>query len=137
MSLKTRFDLVIFDWAGTMVDFGCMAPVRALIDAFAQEGVEIHEIAARRDMGKAKADHVRGMLAHPDVEAAWRAKHGRAPNERDMESLIEVWQFSPFRIWVSGMPEPFPARGFRRGIRVSPQARTARKKVNSLCKILS
>jgi len=88
MSLKTRFDLVIFDWAGTMVDFGCMAPVRALIDAFAQEGVEIHEIAARRDMGKAKADHVRSMLEHPDVEAAWRARHGRTPTERDLESLM-------------------------------------------------
>ena len=32
---------VVFDWAGTMVDFGCMAPVDALIDAFAGEGVAI------------------------------------------------------------------------------------------------
>ena len=88
MSLKTRFDLVIFDWAGTMVDFGCMAPVRALIDAFAQEGVEINEAATRRDMGKAKVDHVRSMLEHPDVEAAWRVRHGRTPNERDIESLM-------------------------------------------------
>ncbi len=88
MSLKTRFDLVIFDWAGTMGDCGCMAPVRALIDAFAQEGVAIGEVAARRDMGKAKADHVRSMLEHPDIEAAWRARHGRTPNERDLESLM-------------------------------------------------
>ena len=29
MSLKDHFDLVIFDWAGTMVDFGCEAPVKA------------------------------------------------------------------------------------------------------------
>jgi phosphonoacetaldehyde hydrolase len=35
MSLKSRFDLVILDWAGTMIDFGCEAPVRALIEAFA------------------------------------------------------------------------------------------------------
>lgn len=88
MSLKSRFDLVIFDWAGTMVDFGCMAPVRALIDAFAQAGVEINEAAARRDMGRAKGDHVRSMLQHPDVGAAWRMRHGRTPDERDVESLI-------------------------------------------------
>ena len=25
---------VIFDWAGTMVDFGCIAPVRAFAAAF-------------------------------------------------------------------------------------------------------
>ena len=28
MSLESRFDLLIFDWAGTMVDFGCEAPVK-------------------------------------------------------------------------------------------------------------
>ena len=30
------FDLVIFDWAGTMVDFGCRAPIAALLEAFAR-----------------------------------------------------------------------------------------------------
>ena len=63
MSLKDRFDLVIFDWAGTMVDFGCAAPVRALIEAFAHEGVIITSMSARRDMGKSKIDHVRSLLA--------------------------------------------------------------------------
>ena len=29
---------VVFDWAGTMVDFGCQAPVGALIEAFAATG---------------------------------------------------------------------------------------------------
>jgi phosphonoacetaldehyde hydrolase len=86
--LKARFDLVIFDWAGTMVDFGCMAPVKALVEAFAQEGVAISAAAARRDMGKTKLDHVRGLLSWPDVDSAWRARYGRAPDERDIESLM-------------------------------------------------
>jgi len=34
MSLKERFDLVILDWGGTVIDFGCEAPVKALIQAF-------------------------------------------------------------------------------------------------------
>src|SRR5882757_4765947 len=63
MSLKDRFDLVIFDWAGTMVDFGCEAPVKALIEAFGAEGVVIDAATARHDMGKAKSDHVRSLLA--------------------------------------------------------------------------
>ena len=88
MSLKDRFDLVIFDWAGTMVDFGCIAPVKALLAAFSREGVEISEAAARHDMGKTKLDHVRGLLSHPEVDAAWRARHGRTPDERDIESLM-------------------------------------------------
>jgi hypothetical protein len=32
--LSERFDLVIFNWAGTMVEFGCCAPLVALQKAF-------------------------------------------------------------------------------------------------------
>jgi phosphonoacetaldehyde hydrolase len=89
MSLKDRFDLVIFDWAGTMVDFGCQAPIKALIEAFAAEQVDIDAAAARRDMGKAKVDHVRALLAEPETAARWRAAHGRAASPRDVEVLME------------------------------------------------
>jgi phosphonoacetaldehyde hydrolase len=83
------FDLVIFDWAGTVVDFGCLAPIEALVQAFAKRGVTLDEATARADMGKAKADHVRALLANPDVAAAWRVAQGRAPEEADVAALME------------------------------------------------
>ena len=83
------FDLVIFDWAGTMVDFGCMAPIAALLEAFGRHGVVLSEAAARADMGKAKADHVRALLARPEVADAWQAAQGRAPDETDVAALME------------------------------------------------
>jgi phosphonoacetaldehyde hydrolase len=89
MSLKDRYDLVIFDWAGTMVDFGCEAPVKALIEAFAAEGVEISQASARRDMGKAKRDHVVALLSIPVVAAAWQARHGRAADDADVLRLMD------------------------------------------------
>lgn len=88
MSLKNDFDLVIFDWAGTMVDFGCMAPVTALIEAFDAEGVSIAAAAARQDMGKAKRDHVESLFRQPAVASAWLARHGRAADEQDMERIM-------------------------------------------------
>jgi phosphonoacetaldehyde hydrolase len=88
MSLKSHFDLVIFDWAGTMVDFGCEAPVKALIEAFGAEGIVIDAGAARRDMGRAKIDHVRALLMAPDVAAAWRAQHGRIATSADIDALM-------------------------------------------------
>ncbi len=88
MSLKDRFDLVIFDWAGTMVDFGCQAPVLALIEGFAAEGITIDAATARRDMGKSKRDHVRNLLQEPPVAAAWRSRHARAPTEADVDLLL-------------------------------------------------
>jgi phosphonoacetaldehyde hydrolase len=88
MNLKSRFDLIIFDWAGTMVDFGCEAPVKALIEAFAAEGISIDAPSARRDMGKSKVDHVRALLALPAVADAWRTNFGRAWQASDVERLM-------------------------------------------------
>ena len=84
-----RFDLVIFDWAGTMVDLGCRAPLAALIEAFARHGVTLDEAAVRADMGKAKADHVRALLSQPEVGAAWEAVNGAPPDEADVAALMD------------------------------------------------
>jgi phosphonoacetaldehyde hydrolase len=54
--------LVIFDWAGTLVDFGCRAPLTAFHEAFAKNGLPISEEIARRPMGAHKRDHVREIL---------------------------------------------------------------------------
>lgn len=88
MNWAQRYDLVIFDWAGTMVDFGCRAPVLALLEAFSRRGVALTEAQARRDMGKAKADHVRALLDEPSVAAAWTTAVGRAPTDADCAALI-------------------------------------------------
>ncbi|MDB6104364.1 MAG: phosphonoacetaldehyde hydrolase, partial [Gammaproteobacteria bacterium] len=71
MNLAKSFDLVIFDWAGTVVDFGCCAPVNALIEAFMRHGVTLTEEEVRRDMGKAKADHVRALFNDSRIADAW------------------------------------------------------------------
>ena len=88
MAIRDRFDLVIFDWAGTMVDFGCQAPVIALREAFSRHAVAISESQARRDMGMAKAQHVRALLQDPLVAKAWREAHGAAAGEADVEALM-------------------------------------------------
>ena len=81
---------VVFDWAGTMIDFGCMAPVKALVAVFAGEGLALSEAEARRDMGKAKLDHLRAILAEPGVAARWAAAKGGAASEADVTRLYET-----------------------------------------------
>ena len=39
--MKPQLKAVIFDWAGTMIDFGCRAPVLALCELFATAGVPV------------------------------------------------------------------------------------------------
>lgn len=81
---------VIFDWAGTMVDFGCKAPVRALLDTFASVGVPITEAQARVDMGRAKRDHVAALLAEPTIAQAWTDAHGTTPDEAAIDRVYAL-----------------------------------------------
>jgi phosphonoacetaldehyde hydrolase len=81
---------VVFDWAGTMIDFGCRAPATALRRVFADSGVEIAAAEARADMGKAKRDHIRALLALPRVAGAWREVHGVAADESDVSRLHDA-----------------------------------------------
>src|SRR5579864_3112045 len=43
---------------------------------------------ARRDMGKAKAEHVHALLAMPAVISAWRNQYGRDPDSQDAARVI-------------------------------------------------
>lgn len=79
--------MVVFDWAGTMVDFGCKAPVRAFAKALAEEGILVAEAEIRADMGLAKKDHVRCLLARPVVAKAWASRHGRPADEADVDRV--------------------------------------------------
>jgi phosphonoacetaldehyde hydrolase len=88
MAIRERFDLVIFDWAGTVVDFGCHAPVIALREAFAIRGVAISDAQARRDMGKPKADHVRALIQDPAIATAWTEACGCVADDADVQTLM-------------------------------------------------
>jgi len=85
----TGVKAVVFDWAGTVIDFGSIAPIEALRTAFAHHGVPISEAEARADMGMAKRDHVRAILALPRVLAAWTDSHGHGPDEADGDRVYE------------------------------------------------
>jgi phosphonoacetaldehyde hydrolase len=78
---------VILDWAGTTVDFGCVAPAAVFVDIFKKEGVEITVEEARGPMGLAKKDHIRALCAAEGIRARWQAAHGKVPGEVDVERL--------------------------------------------------
>lgn len=91
-AIAKHFDMVVFDWAGTMVDFGSRAPVLALMEAFAALGTPVDEAEARRDMGRAKADHVRAMFEQPRIAEAWRVAQGAAPDQAAVDKVMAALQ---------------------------------------------
>ncbi len=90
---NTLLKAVIFDWAGTIIDYGCQAPVNAFLEAFALEGVSITREEARAPMGIDKKEHIRRILEMPSVAARWEQAHGAPWTESSVEDLYE-W-FTP------------------------------------------
>lgn len=74
--MKHTIQGVIFDWAGTTVDFGCFAPVSAFVEAFRKAGIDVTLEETRAPMGKLKIEHIRTMLAMPAVKARQSAGDG-------------------------------------------------------------
>ena len=80
-------EALILDWAGTTVDFGCLAPAEAFTALFAGEGVAISRAQAREPMGTEKREHIRRVLAIPAVAAEWQQVKGSAHDAADIDRL--------------------------------------------------
>ena len=78
---------VILDWAGTTVDYGCMAPAAVFIEIFRQHGVDVTMAQARAPMGMFKKDHIRAITRMEPVAAQWQAAHGRPCSEAEVEAM--------------------------------------------------
>ena len=85
----SKIEAVIFDWAGTTVDFGCMAPVQAFMEAFKAEGIVPTMDEIRGPMGMLKRDHVKTMMSMDRIGGLWKKLHGKDWDEADVDRVYE------------------------------------------------
>lgn len=115
---------VIFDWAGTTIDYGCQAPAAVFQQIFTERGVPVSVSQARGPMGKSKRDHIAAIFDYPDVAARWREKYGIPPDDAAIDELYA--RFLPLQKEIlarhsdviPGIPEmtqQLHARGIRIG----------------------
>lgn len=83
---------IIMDWAGTAVDYGCMAPVHVFRQIFREAGIEPTLDEVRAPMGLLKRDHIRAMLAMPRIGEQFSQQHGRAHTEADIDRLHDAFE---------------------------------------------
>lgn len=88
--------LVVFDWAGTTIDFGSRAPAAAFKQVFEGQGVAVTDQEARGPMGLHKRDHLITMLNMPGVAERWRKAKGREWTEQDVDTMYH--EFMPYQM---------------------------------------
>lgn len=94
--MSDKVEAVIFDWAGTLVDFSSLAPTQIFVDAFATFGIQISLEQARGPMGLSKRDHIRTLLATESIQNQWLAQFDRASTDADIDAIYE--RFMPMQI---------------------------------------
>jgi phosphonoacetaldehyde hydrolase len=87
---------VVFDWAGTTVDYGSFAPTAVFVKVLEQHGVPITVEQARTPMGLMKKDHLRAIVQMESVAREWEHVHGRPCAEEDIEAMFK--EFVPLQI---------------------------------------
>lgn len=102
----TRIRLVVFDTAGTYCDGpqdlrerwpqddgkGCKAPVAAFYETFRKIGIEVSWGSIRKPMGMYKPDHLRLLLALPEVREQHLQKFGHPYTEEEFGALLEEFK---------------------------------------------
>jgi len=98
---------VILDWAGTMVDYGCFAPLVVFVNVFRNKGIEITPEEARIPMGMLKRDHIQALLRMERIEALWKERFGRTPTEADADELYAEFEPMLFKD-LANYTDPVP-----------------------------
>ena len=81
-SYRGPVKLVILDWAGITMDYGCYAPAVVFLAVYRQ-----HQIRAISRM--------------PEVAEAWQKVHGRPVSEPDIEAMAFLSNSRPSTTWWS------------------------------------
>lgn len=102
-----KIEGIIFDWAGTTVDFGCFAPINVFINIFKNAGIDVTMEEARKPMGMLKIDHIRTMLEMDRIKYLWRETYGREFTDEDVEKLHSKFEKTLLES-LSKYTEPIP-----------------------------
>jgi len=89
-------EAVLLDWAGTTMDFGCMAPAVVFVEVFRRQQVPITMEEARAPMGAHKRVHIQRITELDAVRRRWAETHGRQPDDADVDALFK--DFVPLQL---------------------------------------
>lgn len=79
--ISEKIEGIIFDWAGTVIDYGCYAPLYAFKTLFESKGINLTNEEINLNMGIPKDLHIIKILEIPRVKNQFYDKFGKNPDE--------------------------------------------------------
>ena len=123
MRILNKLRGVIFDWAGTVIDFGSLAPTRIFVEVFAAFDIPLTPAQASAPMGLSKREHIAALLAEPAIVTQWRERFSRGATDADVDAIYT--RYLPMQVErIGAYSQPIPgavetlASLRRRGVRL-------------------
>lgn len=92
MKENSQISMVVFDWAGTTVDYGSCAPMDVFQMVFDEAGVKLSRQEINGPMGMEKKAHIRSLLSLENAQKQWNECYGREWTEEDVNILYEKFE---------------------------------------------
>ena len=92
MKKENQIKMVVFDWAGTTVDYGSSAPMEVFKMVFDEAGINLTRNEINGPMGMEKKEHIRSLLSLATATAQWNENYNRNWTEEDVEDLYERFE---------------------------------------------
>jgi len=93
---RGKVKAVIFDWAGTVIDYGSRAPAGVFVEVYQRHGVRISAEEARAPMGMEKRAHIATIAVMPGVADRWRNANGKDLGDADIDRMYD--EFLPLQL---------------------------------------
>ena len=87
-----KIQMVVFDWAGTTVDYGSSAPAEVFSRVFTAENIHLTREEINRPMGMEKKAHIRELLKSEAGNRQWLKQFGRPWTEADVDAIYQKFE---------------------------------------------
>ena len=104
---NSRIQMVVFDWAGTTVDYASSAPSTVFDRVFRAAGIHLAKEEINRPMGMEKKAHIRELLSCESGTSQWQQIYGKPWTDEDVEELYQKFEKALYQV-VAEYSSPLP-----------------------------
>lgn len=83
-----KIQLAVFDWAGTTVDYGCIAPLAVFEKIFQNKNITLTREEILKPMGMGKRDHIETLLRSKNATEQWKKEYHRDWGQNDVDEMF-------------------------------------------------